>query len=433
MNYLLPALKVSARFAFCAALSDCHVTALRPAASCTLRYCAAPALTHRGNFDTAASPEMGRMSHASMPMAMDAGASEMAAGGAPPPPAHPQVASMAAPARASKMKAQGDISPGGEAWRSAPKVDAVAPPASRLLVKNGNVQLEVPRDQEGGIPAVMQTIEAKAHALQGMVERASTYSNDGEEHTWRQGVQGGSLPANAQRPPRSVQTGSVSVRVPAQHFEEFMTQLASLGVPVLSSSHNVQDVTDQYVDTVARVNTQQAALKQLEEIMKQATRVQDMTTVQNRMMAVVEALERHKATQLRLEKQAAMSTVHVNLNLQAAAPQPPRPRDVPVWSPSNSVHRAFNTLLVAAQGVVDSIILLLLVGIPMAAVAVVCLFAAVQGASKALSYFAGDVGSAMAAVRSAADDVAHASVGSGGRAGSPAGARQRSTVASRID
>jgi len=338
----------------------------------------------------------------------------------------------AAPVRGGKMKAGADAAGGSEAWRSAPKVDPVAPPDSRLLVKNGNVQLEVPRNTGGGVQAAMLTVESKVQALGGLVERSNAYSNDGEEQEWRHQVQLGRLGPNAERPPRSVQSGSVTVRVPAGHFDEFMRQLTSMGMPVISASHNVQDVTDQYVDTVARVNTQQAALKQLEAIMKQATRVQDMTAVQNRMMAVVEALERHKATQQRLEKQAAMSTVQVSLNLQAAPPQPPRPRDVPAWSPSNSIQRAINTLLVTAQGAVDAIVIAALVGLPMAAVTAVVLYVFVQGLSKALSYFAGDMGSAVSAVRSAAVDVATAA--GGGRASSPsAGARQRTNANPRFD
>ncbi len=344
--------------------------------------------------------------------------------------AEPMVAGMAAPTRAGKMQAR--ASGGHEAWRSAPVVDAVTPPASRLLVKNGNVQLEVPRGHAGGIPAAMKVVQAKAEALNGHVERSNTYSNDEDDHIWRQQVASGRLSPDSKRPDKLVQSGSVTVRVPTKSFEAFMEHMSSLDLAVVSSSHNVQDVTDQYVDTVARVNTQQAALKQLEEIMKQATRVQDMTAVQTRMMNVVETLERHKATQLRLEKQASMSTVHVSLNLQLAAPQPPRPRDVPAWSAGNSIHRAVNTLLATAQWLVDAVITALLVGIPLTAFVVLCLFAGVQALSKALSYFAGDLGGAVSSVRSAAADVAAAS--SGARSTSPnAGARQRAGGANRID
>jgi hypothetical protein len=301
-----------------------------------------------------------------------------------------------------------------------------------MLVKNGNLQLEVPRDFDGGVSSAMQVVQRKAAAFSGLVESSNAYSHDTEEQRWRRNVASGRAAPDEARPKREIQSASLTLRIPAKRFDEFMESLGKLNFGVLSTSSNLQDVTDQYVDTVARLHTQQAALKQLEQIMQQATQVHDMTAVQNRMMVVVETLERHKASQLRLERQAAMSTVQVNLNLQGAGPQPPPPITVPAWSPFNSIHRAYNQLIVSAQWIIDSFILAVLVGVPVAGVLAMALLGAVQGLSKALSYFAGDLGAVVTTARMAAGDVASAS---SSREDSPstAGARLRPAAALRSD
>jgi hypothetical protein len=63
----------------------------------------------------------------------------------------------------------------------------------------------------------------------------------------------------------------MSIRVPAARFDEVMDRLAGLAVRVTSRSESGQDVTEEYVDLEARLESLETARQRLLEIMQQAS------------------------------------------------------------------------------------------------------------------------------------------------------------------
>lgn len=314
----------------------------------------------------------------------------------------------------AKASAGGAPAGGDEPWRKAPDVQAPSVPDSQMLVKNGNVQLEVSRSFQGGVRAALQQVAAATAKAGGTVQSQNMNSEDVMSFRRRQR-------RSAAEDGRLVLSGSMTLRVPVAAFDDFFAGLADLPHAVLHASSNVQDVTSQYVDTVARVNTQRASLKQLEGIMAAASKVSDLTAVQASMMRVVEALERQEAAKARLEQAAAMSTVHVNFQLEAAEPRPAEPKPLPAWSASSSFRRAVAALMQTVQGLADVVITAVVVGVPLACVAAAVLWGSMHILAKVASLAAGDIGSAVGAVRAAAQEVSAATAGSGASSGASGG------------
>ncbi len=110
-------------------------------------------------------------------------------------------------------------------------------------------------------------------------------------------------------------SGFVSVRVPADSLEETIDDLRELAVEVRSEVTNSKDVTDEYVDTTARLTNQQATQNALIRLLERAEKVEDALKVQNELTRVQEEIERLQGRIKFLEQTSAFSLVNVRLSL----------------------------------------------------------------------------------------------------------------------
>ena len=110
-------------------------------------------------------------------------------------------------------------------------------------------------------------------------------------------------------------SGFVSVRVPADSLEETIDDLRELAVEVQSEVTTSKDVTDEYVDTTARLTNQQATQNALIRLLERAEKVEDALKVQNELTRVQEEIERLQGRIKFLEQTSAFSLVNVRLSL----------------------------------------------------------------------------------------------------------------------
>ena len=110
-------------------------------------------------------------------------------------------------------------------------------------------------------------------------------------------------------------SGFVSVRVPAESLEEMIDDLRELAVEVQSEVTTSKDVTDEYVDTTARLTNQQATQAALIRLLERAEKVEDALKVQNELTRVQEEIERLQGRIKFLEQTSAFSLVNVRLSL----------------------------------------------------------------------------------------------------------------------
>ncbi|MBC7074040.1 DUF4349 domain-containing protein [Candidatus Parcubacteria bacterium] len=128
-------------------------------------------------------------------------------------------------------------------------------------------------------------------------------------------------------------SGSVTVRVPAEKFEEAKDYFKSLAERVTSERTEAQDITEEYVDLEARLRNLEAAETQLLDLMKRAGKISEILEVQRELTNVRKQIEQIKGRMQYLEQSVKMASITVNLALsEELLPIPPaekwRPRYV---------------------------------------------------------------------------------------------------------
>jgi tetrahydromethanopterin S-methyltransferase subunit G len=201
--------------------------------------------------------------------------------------------------------------------------------AERKIVKTGEITIEVP-----GIGAAIGDVRATAVALGGYVSG----SRAGGEH----------------------ETATLTLRVPADRFDEALQRLHGLEGEVRVEATNEEDVTSSVVDLEARIRNLEASEEQYRVLIGRAEKVDDILAVQSRLDDVRGQIEQLSAQLKQLNGLAALSTLTVTLV----------PADHPVedaaagWDPGATLGTATAALVSAGQGIADIAIWLLVVGLP---------------------------------------------------------------------
>ena len=111
---------------------------------------------------------------------------------------------------------------------------------------------------------------------------------------------------------RKSRWANLTVRIPAQKLDQFVTQVSGVS-NVISHSETTKDVTLSYVGTESRVKALETEETRLLELMASAKDLKDLLTLEEKLTDVRTELERHKS-QLRLyDNQVNYSTVHLSV------------------------------------------------------------------------------------------------------------------------
>lgn len=144
--------------------------------------------------------------------------------------------------------------------------------------------------QVDAIDAVARQVEGAAAARGGWVESADIVGEGG------------------------YRTATISVRVPAERFDETMTALRSLGI-VTDEGVASQDVTEQLVDNEARMTAWRAQEERLVLLLENAATVEDIVDIERRISEVRTDIEYVAAAQRNLQNRVAASLIRVSLHL----------------------------------------------------------------------------------------------------------------------
>jgi hypothetical protein len=179
--------------------------------------------------------------------------------------------------------------------RPAPQL--VAPPArdSAKVVKTGSVSLEV---QPKGVGPTMTRLGGMATGLGGYVADTKT-------------AEGGDDPS-----------GSVTLRVPVDTFEQLIGQVRGLGTVKSSTTHG-QDVTAQYADIQARLTALSATRDQLLTVLRKASAIGDILAVQDRLNDVQTQIDQLQGQQKVLDDQTSMASLSVDVAPKGTTPKTP--------------------------------------------------------------------------------------------------------------
>lgn len=249
----------------------------------------------------------------------------------------------------------GDASTGaGEAaapgyYQEEPAAAPAPVDVDRLVIKNASLNLVVKDPQ-----ASLDQVTALAERVGGFVVSSRTYKQGYDS----EGV--------------AMLYGEISIRVPAERFNETLAELRGASVRVENESISGDDVTAQYTDLQSQLKNLQAAEEQLTAIMKDAKRTEDVLNVYNQLVSIRGQIEQIKGQIKYYEESAAMSLITMTL-MPDIASQPITPE---AWAPEGVAKQAVEALVNTLQALGTAVIwfgiytlpLLLLIGLPIAAV-----------------------------------------------------------------
>jgi PKD repeat protein len=157
-------------------------------------------------------------------------------------------------------------------------------PSDRMVVKTGNIQMVVAQ-----ISSALDGINQAAARYGGYVVNSQQ---------WKEGD-------------RNI--GSISIRVLAENYDKALSDLRSIAKSITSESTNSQDVTEEYADLDSQVRNLQATEAQLLKIMENATKTEDILSIQRELTTVRGQIEQMKGRMIYLERTSSTSLININL------------------------------------------------------------------------------------------------------------------------
>jgi hypothetical protein len=179
-----------------------------------------------------------------------------------------------------------DLLEGGAGAPSAPQMESFesAPAASdqsvatnseagaassveRIVIQNADLTIVV-----SDVKGRMENIQAMAQQMGGFVVSSSLYQRYTDDYV-------------------EVPEAQITIRVPAEQLDKALEQIKEGVVEVQNETRTGQDVTAEYVDLQSRLKNYEAAEAQLEEIMENATRTEDVINTFNQLVYYREQIE----------------------------------------------------------------------------------------------------------------------------------------------
>jgi hypothetical protein len=206
--------------------------------------------------------------------------------------------------------------------------------ADRQIVKTGEISVEV-----SAVSTAVGAVRAMALELGGYVGGSNSGGPD--------------------------EAASLTLRIPAAQFDAAIERLHEMDGKVLVEATREQDVTGQVVDLDARIRNLQASEAQYRALLQQATKIEDILTVQGRLDDVRGEIEQLQAQLDQLGNLAELATLTVTLV----------PSDAPIesaaesWDAGAVLESALAALVGIGQALLAAGIWLLILGLPLALLA----------------------------------------------------------------
>ncbi len=206
---------------------------------------------------------------------------------------------------------------GGRAAEISSDTNAV----ERIVIKNADLSIVV-----GDPAASMTAIGTMAEGMGGFIVSSQLYKTTTEE-----GLE--------------VPVADITVRVPAEKLTEAMDQIKALVTDpkkdVLGENVSGQDVTKEYTDLQSRLKNLQNAEAQLEKIMEEATKTEDVLNVYRELTNVQEQIEVIKGQIKYYDESSRLSALHVNIQSQESV----KPLTIGGWQPVGIARDALQALI----------------------------------------------------------------------------------------
>ncbi len=188
--------------------------------------------------------------------------------------------------------------------------------AERLIIRTGNISMAVEDTR-----AAQATIEAMVEGMASegaFVVSANEYGGTEENQPYI----------------------SMTIRIPAARFDATMDRLADMAVIVNSSNESADDVTEEYVDLEARLESMETARQRLLEIMEEARNTEDLLRAEEQLTQREAEIESIKGRMQYLEQSARLSSIFIELQPYLLS-QPVSDE----WRPAETARRGVTALV----------------------------------------------------------------------------------------
>ena len=199
------------------------------------------------------------------------------------------------------------------------------------VVKTGEMDLEV---AAGLVPNTMDRLFAIAVLKRGFV--AESHSSEG-----------------------AVPSGSVTLRVPVQSFDDTIAAVRRLSAKVVSQETAGQDVTSKYVDLQARIHSLAATRASFERLLSRATTIGETLEVQSQITTVQTQIEQLQGQLRVLSDQTTYGTLTVTVAEKGKSAVVPHHAS----GMSRAFHRSVNRFVSGIEAIVGIIGPVLLVAL----------------------------------------------------------------------
>lgn len=157
-----------------------------------------------------------------------------------------------------------------------------------------------------------------------------------------------------------VPEGYISIRIPADKLDTALETIKADVVEVRNETRSTQDVTAEYVDLQSRLSALEVARDQLELIMAEATKTEDVLNVFSQLQYYNEQIELVKGQMKYYDEASAFSLITVTL----VAEETIQPIQIGPWTPGEAARDAIQSLIRFLQGFVDFLMYLVILGLP---------------------------------------------------------------------
>jgi hypothetical protein len=160
----------------------------------------------------------------------------------------------------------------------------------------------------------------------------------------------------------------MTLRVPAERLDRAREEIRGIALRIEREQMSTEDVTDQYVDLSARMQSLQATETELRELLaesrERSRKVGDVMEIYRELTGVRTQIEQIQGQLNALQNLVGLSTIQLTLEPDAAG----KPIAAGGWRPNETVRGSFSVLVGFLQGLADLVIFLVVVALPVALV-----------------------------------------------------------------
>lgn len=212
---------------------------------------------------------------------------------------------------------------------------AVQAQEARVIIYTGNISLVVQETQQA-----VNAITALVNEQGGYVAGSNIYRSN------------------------NVLRGNITVRIPAERYQEVLASLRELAIRVESENSNTQDVTEEFTDLQARKTNLELTEKSLQELLDERRRsgsTSDILEVYRELTNIRGQIEQIEGRLRYLANQSALSTITIELVPDVLY----QPVSVAGWEPQGVAKEALQALVAALQVLVNLLIWLAIFVLPL--------------------------------------------------------------------